>query len=154
MEFRAVGAFPAGGLYEPGQHDLSSLRLVLFAGELFPLKYLCRLQEAVPGARFCNMYGQTEANTSTYYWVEQLPPDAKAPLPIGKALPNFDVFALDENGKQIRTRAGRRTVCEGVLRGAGLLGGKGKDRKGLCEKPPSAGPERDGVQDRRPGPSR
>ena len=82
-------------------HDLSSLRLILFAGELFPLKYLRRLQEAVPGARFCNMYGQTEANSSTYYWVGQLPPDSKAPLPIGRSLPNFDVFALDEEGKQV-----------------------------------------------------
>lgn len=82
-------------------HDLSSLRLIVFAGELFPLKYLRRLQEAVPGARFCNMYGQTEANSSTYYWVEKLAPDATAPLPIGRALPNFDVFALDEAGKPV-----------------------------------------------------
>lgn len=79
-------------------HDLSSLRLILFAGELFPLKYLRRLQEAIPGARFCNMYGQTEANSSTYYWVDQLPSDDGGILPIGRALPNFEVFALDENG--------------------------------------------------------
>jgi amino acid adenylation domain-containing protein len=82
-------------------HDLSSLRLILFAGEQFPLKYLRRLQEAVPGAKFCNMYGQTEANSSTYYWVEQLPPDAKASLPIGRSLPNFEVFSLDEDGKRV-----------------------------------------------------
>jgi amino acid adenylation domain-containing protein len=82
-------------------HDLSSLRLVLFAGEQFPLKYLRRLQEAVPGARFCNMYGQTEANSSTYYWVEQIPSDTKASLPIGKSLPNFEVFALEADGKKV-----------------------------------------------------
>jgi amino acid adenylation domain-containing protein len=82
-------------------HDLSSLRLVLFAGEQFPLKYLRRLREAVPGARFCNMYGQTEANSSTYYWVDQLPPDGRASLPIGRPLPNFDVFALDEDGNRV-----------------------------------------------------
>jgi amino acid adenylation domain-containing protein len=82
-------------------HDLSSLRLVVFAGELFPLKYLRRIQEVVPGARFCNMYGQTEANSSTYFWVERLTADAKATLPIGRAFPNFDVFALDEAGKQV-----------------------------------------------------
>ena len=82
-------------------HDLSSLRLILFAGEKFPLKYLRRLQEAVPGAKFCNMYGQTEANSSTYYWVEQLPSDAKASLPIGRSLPNFEVFSLDEDGKRV-----------------------------------------------------
>ncbi|MFZ5877418.1 MAG: amino acid adenylation domain-containing protein [Nitrospirota bacterium] len=83
------------------RHDLSSLRLILFAGELFPLKYLRRLQDALPGAWFCNMYGQTEANSSTYYWVDRLPPDATASLPIGKPMPNFDVFALDHDGNRI-----------------------------------------------------
>ena len=86
-----------------GSHDLSSLRLVLFAGEQFPLKYLRRLQEAVPGARFCNMYGQTEANSSTYYWVDDLPPDSTAPLPIGRTMPNFGLFALGEDGRKITT---------------------------------------------------
>jgi amino acid adenylation domain-containing protein len=81
--------------------DMSNLRLILFAGELFPLKYLRLLKESIPGARFCNMYGQTEANSSTSYWVDQLPSDDKTPLPIGKALPNYEVFALDENGNRI-----------------------------------------------------
>jgi len=81
--------------------DLSSLRLILFAGELFPLKYLRILQEALPGARLCNMYGQTEANSSTYYWVPPALADGKGALPIGKSLPNFEVFALDENGARI-----------------------------------------------------
>ena len=82
-------------------HDLSSLRLILFAGELFPLKYLRQLRQTLPGARFCNMYGQTEANSSTYYPVEQLPEDDGASLPIGRALPNFEVFALDDAGARI-----------------------------------------------------
>ena len=82
-------------------HDLTSLRMIFFAGELFPLKYLRRLREAIPGARFCNLYGQTEANSSTYYWVEQLPEDARTSLPMGRPLPNFDVFALDEAGRQV-----------------------------------------------------
>jgi amino acid adenylation domain-containing protein len=82
-------------------HDLSSLRLILFAGELFPLKYVRRIQEVVPEARLCNMYGQTEANSSTYYWVEQLRADAGASLPIGRSLPNFEVFAMDEDGNQV-----------------------------------------------------
>ena len=83
------------------ERDLSSLRLILFAGELFPLKYLRILQDALPAARFCNMYGQTEANSSTYFWVDQVPTDEKGVLPIGKSLPNFEVFALDENNVPI-----------------------------------------------------
>ena len=53
------------------------------------------------------MYGQTEANSSTYYWVTQLPVDDTEKLPIGKALPNFEVFALDENGNRVQ-KAGEK----------------------------------------------
>ena len=49
--------------------DFSGLRLILFAGEVFPLKYLRRLMKSVPAARFYNLYGQTEANSSLYYWI-------------------------------------------------------------------------------------
>jgi len=54
-------------------YDFSGLRLILFAGEVFPVKHLRRLQKSTPRARFYNIYGQTEANSSTYYWVEQVP---------------------------------------------------------------------------------
>jgi len=80
-------------------HDLAGLRLILFAGEVFPVKYLRRLHEAIPAARFCNMYGQTEANSSMYFWIDHL--DVETALPIGRPLPNFEVFALDADGRQI-----------------------------------------------------
>jgi amino acid adenylation domain-containing protein len=83
------------------KYDFSSLRLILFAGEVFPIKYLRRVQKAVPGGRFYNIYGQTEANSSTYYWVEQISSDDTAVLPIGRSLPNFEVFALDEEGQKV-----------------------------------------------------
>ena len=83
------------------QSAFSSLRLVLFAGELFPAKFLHALMEKAPQAEFYNMYGQTEANSSTWYKVKApLGPD-NPPVPIGKAFPNYDVFALDERGTLI-----------------------------------------------------
>lgn len=82
-------------------YDLSSLRLVLFAGEVFPVKYLRRLRAVVPGASFYNIYGQTEANSSTFFHVKETPSDDEAVLPIGRPFPNFDVFALDDEGRQI-----------------------------------------------------
>lgn len=83
------------------RYDLSSLRLVLFAGEVFPVKHLTRLKNAIPDAGFYNIYGQTEANSSTCYRVESIPDHDGAILPIGKPFPNFDVFALDDEGRQI-----------------------------------------------------
>ena len=82
-------------------YDFSNLRLVLFAGEVFPLKYLRRLKPLMRNARFCNMYGQTEANSSTYHWVNELPPTDNASLPIGRPLPNFEVFAIDNAGNLV-----------------------------------------------------
>lgn len=82
-------------------YDFSGLRLILFAGEVFPLKYLRRLMKSVPAAKFYNLYGQTEANSSLYHWIEQMPSDDTGVIPIGKAFPNFKVFALDANGRKI-----------------------------------------------------
>src|SRR5438105_14933486 len=40
--------------------DLSRLRLVLFAGEVFPIKHLRDLRRMLPEARMANLYGPTE----------------------------------------------------------------------------------------------
>ncbi len=81
-------------------HDLSKLRAVLFAGEVFPIKYLRKLVEAVPQADYYNLYGPTETNVCTYYKVKpgDLGPERTQPVPIGAACENIEVFAVDEHG--------------------------------------------------------
>jgi amino acid adenylation domain-containing protein len=83
-----------------GGHDLSSLRLVLFAGEVFPIKYLRRWMEEAPQAAFYNLYGPTETNVCTYYRVlpEDVAAEKTSPAPIGIACQNMEVFAVDEGG--------------------------------------------------------
>jgi amino acid adenylation domain-containing protein len=87
-----------------GKFDFSSLRAVLFAGEVFPVKYLRKLVAAIPRAAYYNLYGPTETNVCTYYRVQQqdLSPDLRdRPLPIGKACENMEVFAVNDEGKLI-----------------------------------------------------
>jgi amino acid adenylation domain-containing protein len=82
--------------------DVQSLRVVLFAGEVFPMKHLRRLRGLVPNAMLGNLYGPTETNVCTYHVVpDELPGDDDRPLPIGKACENQEVFALDENLKPV-----------------------------------------------------
>lgn len=81
------------------------LRLVLFAGEVFPIRYLRELMQALPPPQYCNLYGPTETNVITYQYVDGVPREDAAPLPIGKACANVDVFALDDNG-QVVTQPG------------------------------------------------
>jgi amino acid adenylation domain-containing protein len=85
------------------EHDLSALRLILFAGEVFPLRYLRELARAIPGAAYYNLYGPTETNVCTYYRVQphDLEPEKTAPVPIGIACENMEVFVVDGEGKLV-----------------------------------------------------
>ena len=78
-----------------------SLRLVHFSGEVMPLKYLWILKEHMPGADFFNIYGQTEANSSLFYRVDDVTKDHARNIPIGKPFPHFDIFAIDDKGQVI-----------------------------------------------------
>jgi acyl-coenzyme A synthetase/AMP-(fatty) acid ligase len=60
----------------------------------------------MPRAEFYNVYGQTEANSSTFYRVREMPPDDQWKIPIGRPFPNFEVFALDDSGRPV-TEAGQ-----------------------------------------------
>jgi len=82
--------------------DLSSLRLVMFAGEPYPSVHLARLAEILPRTKLLNVYGQTEANSSTYFPIATVP-KGDQPLPIGKTFPNYEVFALDLEGRRVST---------------------------------------------------
>ncbi len=84
-------------------YDLSALRLVLFAGEVFPIKYLRELVAALPHADYFNLYGPTETNVCTYYQVQpdDLDPARTQPVPIGIACENMEVFAVDELDQRV-----------------------------------------------------
>lgn len=79
------------------RHDLSSLRAVLFAGEVFPIKYLREWVSRVPQAEYYNLYGPTETNVCTYYKVtaDDVLPDRTRPVPIGVPCANIEVFAVN-----------------------------------------------------------
>ncbi len=83
------------------ERDLSALRWVLFAGEVFPTKHLRALMEKLPGKRYANLYGPTETNVCAWYEVESLAPDATAPIPIGKACANTDLIPISADGKRV-----------------------------------------------------
>ena len=78
------------------RYTFSHLRTILFAGEVFPIKYLRQLMSLIPHAEYYNLYGPTETNVCTYYQARDIAPDAVEALPIGKACNNTEVFAVNE----------------------------------------------------------
>jgi acyl-coenzyme A synthetase/AMP-(fatty) acid ligase len=104
---------------ELGTRDFSSLRQILFAGEVFPTKYLRQLMAAIPHAGYFNLYGPTETNVCTFYQVGELPPGGDEPIPIGRACANTEVFAVNERSEL----AGTDEVGELYVRGPSLMKG-------------------------------
>lgn len=82
------------------KHDLSSLRWVCFAGEVFPTKHLRNIMAALPDVKFSNLYGPTETNVCTFYHVENLPEDNDEPIPIGVVCANDEGLILDGDDHQ------------------------------------------------------
>lgn len=118
--------------------DLSRLRAIIFAGEVFPVKHLARLMAELPGARYFNWYGPTETNVCTSFEVPVATGRAEltAPFPIGKACADMDVFAVTSLGRRVS-----RPGDEGELyvRGPGLMRGywgqPGRTREVLVPNP-------------------
>lgn len=81
--------------------DFSSLRWVLFAGEVFATKQLRTLMKLWPYAEFSNIYGPTELNQCTYYNLSK-PPVSDDPIPIGTTWKNTEYKILDEEDKVVK----------------------------------------------------
>ncbi len=84
------------------RYDYSALRLVLFAGEVFPVKHLRTLQAHWPHPRYFNLYGPTETNVCTYYEVPaRIAEDRTAPLPIGRTCENDRARVMDLQEREV-----------------------------------------------------
>ncbi len=102
------------------QHDHSALRLVFFAGEVFPVKHLRLLKKFWPQPRYFNLYGPTETNVCTYYEIPAtIPEDRSAPYPIGKSCSNVECKVVDEQGHDVPAgQEGELVVTgDGVMQG-------------------------------------
>ncbi|WP_282288905.1 amino acid adenylation domain-containing protein [Micromonospora sp. WMMD998] len=76
------------------------LRALIFAGEVFPPRYLGRLRRAWPAIRFWNWFGPTETNVCTSYEVVDGNAADLTPPPIGTASCGNTVLLdeLDDDG--------------------------------------------------------
>jgi L-proline---[L-prolyl-carrier protein] ligase len=88
-----------------------ALRVVLFAGEVFPVAQLRRLRRALPGATLANLFGPTETNVCTYHVLGPDIPDGRTePVPIGVACEGIETFVVDDDGRLLE-----RPGAEGTL---------------------------------------
>lgn len=79
---------------------LPELKLVWFAGEVFPTKQFLVWYDKLPHTTFANLYGPIEITLDcTYYVVKERPVESE-PLPIGIPYRNTDVLLLSEDNQK------------------------------------------------------
>jgi amino acid adenylation domain-containing protein len=82
--------------------DCSQLRLVLFAGEVFPVKHLRNLTHQWPSPTYFNLYGPTETNVCTFARIPlPVPNDRTEPYPIGWPCSHCSALVLDDAGEPV-----------------------------------------------------
>lgn len=77
------------------------LRVIAFGGEVFPISHLKQWMKACPKARFINLYGATECTGMSSYYVVYDVEKLGNGIPIGKPLPDTEIFLIDEEGNII-----------------------------------------------------
>ncbi|MDB5351265.1 MAG: amino acid adenylation enzyme/thioester reductase family protein [Planctomycetota bacterium] len=107
-------------LTDHGDIDVPAPRLVLFAGEVFPIRPLKSLRTAWPGAAMWNLYGPTETNVCTAFPIPAtIPEDRDEPYPIGRVCPPLSARVIDEDGRDVPPG----TIGELLISGPGVMRG-------------------------------
>jgi len=98
------------------EYQFPSLRYITNAGAALPTQHVMRLRKAFPQTRLFLMYGLTECKRVSY-----LPPDQldRRPNSVGKAMPNTEVYIVDEQGRRLPPGE----VGELVVRGSNVMKG-------------------------------
>jgi len=115
-----------GGL----ERDIPSLRLVLYAGEPFPVPYLRKFMECLPNTKVSNIYGPTETNIVTYFHLTEPVPEDWESVPIGKAVHDTELYIVDEDMKKLPDGE----IGEILVRGGTVFAGYFNDQERTREK--------------------
>ena len=84
------------------EKKLEDLKLILFAGEVMPIKQLNQWIESYPECKFVNMYGPTEATDIVLYYVVDRKFEPSETLPIGIPCANMKAVILNEKNEQCK----------------------------------------------------
>ena len=100
-----------------GKRDISSLKKIMFCGEVMPAKQLNMWRRVLPTAKYVNYYGPSEATYAcSYYIIDREFVDDEV-IPIGKAALNTEILLIDDFGKQVIES---EKIGEIYIRGTGL----------------------------------
>ena len=98
------------------EYDLSSLRYMTNTGAALPVEHIHKLRALFPKVTMISMFGLTECKRVSYLPPEELD---RIPSSVGKAMPNCEVFVVDEEGNEVAPNQ----TGELIIRGSNVMQG-------------------------------
>jgi non-ribosomal peptide synthetase component F len=120
-----------------GYRNPETLRIVMFSGEVMPVKQLNVWKKYQPHVKFVNLYGPTEITCNcTYYELEDRMYEPDEKIPVGKAFPNEKVFLLDDDNKEVTEPGVPGELCvSGSCLALGYYGNRQKTDEVFVQNP-------------------
>ena len=126
--FEGVPTMYAGMLHAPDaeSYDVSSLRTCISGGSAMPVEVMKSFEETF-GCIVLEGYGLSETSPVASF---NRPDIERKPGSIGVPVRGVEMKLVDDDGKDVARRRGRRDRHQGRERHEGLLGPRGRDRGG------------------------
>jgi acyl-coenzyme A synthetase/AMP-(fatty) acid ligase len=113
-----------------------TIRMIMFSGEVMPVKHLNHWKKFLPEAVYVNLYGPTEITCNCSYHVLDRDYEENEVIPAGIPFPNEHVFLLDEEDKLVAEPGMEGEICvTGTSLALGYYGDKDKTDAAFMQNP-------------------
>lgn len=113
----------------------NSLRTIMYAGEPFPIPQIKQLKNLLPNTKIANIYGPTETNIITYYWIEDISPDMET-IPLGHEVDDTEIVVVNPEERRLCSVGELGELwCRGGTVTLGYLGNPEKTAEHLVQSP-------------------
>lgn len=111
------------------------LKSIAFGSEVFPIKQFNLWREALPDAKFTNLYGPTEGTgMCCYYHVDREFKEGDK-IPIGRPFRNTEILLLTEDGQLADKKEGGEICIRGTSVTLGYYGNAEKTKESYIQNP-------------------
>ncbi len=112
------------------------IRMIMFSGEVMPVKHLNHWKKFIPDATYVNLYGPTEITCNCTYHVLDRDYEDSEVIPAGIPFPNEDVFLLDDEDRKVTEPGEEGEICvTGTSLALGYYGDSAKTAAAFMPSP-------------------
>ncbi|MBR4706917.1 MAG: amino acid adenylation domain-containing protein [Pseudobutyrivibrio sp.] len=113
-----------------------TLRIIMFSGEIMPIKHLNKLKKYLPEVTYVNLYGPTEITCNCTYYILDREFEKGDRLPIGVPFPNERIYILDDDNNLITESGKKGELCvSGTALALGYYRNKEKTDEAFVQNP-------------------